>query len=150
MKLRTAIAAAFAAVLSCSQAFGQATLLPPGELCLQATTGINGMIGLLGTITGGSGYTNGTYGGVSLTGGSGSQATANITVSGGIVTGVTVLNPGVAYVVGDVLSAPASSLGGTGSGFSVPVSSTAINSSLAGGSVAFYVPGTQTYKQTWQ
>lgn len=150
MKLRTAIAAAFAVALSCSQAFGQATILPPGEVCFQATTGINGMVGLLGTITGGSGYTNGTYGGVSLTGGSGSGATANITVSGGIVTGVTVLNPGTQYVVGDVLSASAASIGGTGSGFSVPVSSTAINSSLAGGSVGFYIPNTQTYKQTWQ
>lgn len=136
--------------LSYSAALAQATLLPPGEMCLQATTGINGMVGLLGSITGGSGYANGTYGGVSLTGGSGSGATANITVSGGIVTAVTILNPGIQYVVGDVLSALPASLGGSGSGFSVPVASTSINSSLAGGSVGFFVPNTQNFKQTWQ
>lgn len=150
MKFKTAIAAAFAVALSCVQAFGQATILPPGETCWQATTGINGMVGVLGSITGGSLYTNGTYGGVSLTGGSGSGATANITVSGGIVTAVTILNPGIQYVVGDVLSALPASIGGSGSGFSVPVASTSINSSLAGGSVGFFVPNTQTFKQTWQ
>lgn len=149
MKLKSLLAA-LAAVLSCQQAHGQATILPPGETCFSANVGINGMVGLLGSITGGSGYTNGTYGGVALTGGSGSNATANITVSGGVVTSVTILNPGAQYVTGDVLSAPAASIGGTGSGFSVPVASTAINSSLAGGSVGFYIPATQTYKQTWQ
>jgi len=150
MKFKTAIAAAFAVALSCVQAFGQATILPPGETCFQATAGINGMVGLLGSITGGSSYTNGTYGGVALTGGSGTGATANITVSGGIVTAVIILNPGIQYVVGDVLSAPAASIGGTGSGLLIPVASTSINSSLAGGSVGFYIPNTQTYKQTWQ
>jgi hypothetical protein len=109
-----------------------------------------GMVGLLGSITGGSLYTNGSYGGVALTGGMGSGATANITVSGGAVTSVTILNPGTQYIVGDVLSATAASIGGTGSGFSVPVSSIAINSSLAGGTVGFFIPGTNTFKQTWQ
>src|ERR1700722_18873055 len=150
MKFKTAIASAFAVALSCVQAFGQATLLPNPELCFQFTTGINGMVGALGTITGGSLYTNGSYGGVSLTGGSGSNATANITVSGGIVTQVTILNPGVNYVVGDTLSASAASIGGTGRGFSVPVNSIAINSAVAGGSVGFYIPNTLTPKQTWQ
>lgn len=150
MKLKTAIAAAFAVALSCVQAFGQATILPPGETCFQATTGINGMVGLLGSITGGSLYTTGTYGGVSLTGGSGSGATANITVSGGAVTAVAILNPGTQYVVGDVLSAAAANIGGTGSGFSVPVSSTSINSSLAGGTIGFFIPNTLSVKQTWQ
>lgn len=146
MKFKTAIAASFAVALSCVQAFGQATILPPGQTCFQANVGTNGMLGLLGTITGGSSYTNGTYGGVSLTGGSGSNATANITVSGNVVTAVAVLNPGIQYVVGDVLSA---SIAG-GSGFSVPVASVAINSSLAGGSVGFFIPNTSTVKQTWQ
>ena len=150
MKFKTAIAAAFAVVLSCASAFGQATILPPGETCFSATTGLSGMVGALGTITGGSLYTTGTYGGVSLTGGTGSGATANITVSGGTVTAVTVLNPGVGYVVGDVLSALAASIGGTGAGFSIPINSVAINSALAGGSVAFYIPSTSTPKQTWQ
>ncbi|MDE2097308.1 MAG: hypothetical protein KGL39_08705 [Patescibacteria group bacterium] len=73
-----------------------------------------------GAITGGSGYTNGTYTGVSLTGGSGSGAKATITVSGGAVTGVTITAAGSGYYDGDALSAAASSIGGTGSGFSVP------------------------------
>lgn len=130
------------------QAIAAATLLPPGENCFQATTGTTGMVGALGTITGGSGGTTGTYGGVSLTGGSGSGATANITVAGGAVTAVTILNPGTAYVVGNTLSAASGSIGNV-TGFSVPVASVAINSSLAGGSVAFYVPNTLTPKQTW-
>jgi len=76
----------------------------------------------LGAITGGTLYTNGTYTGVSLTGGSGVNATANITVSGGAVTVVTIVNVGAGYVIGNVLSATAASIGGTGSGFSVPIS----------------------------
>lgn len=130
------------------QAIAAATLLPNGEQCFSANTGTTGMVGLLGTVTGGSGGTAGTYGGVALTGGSGSGATANITVSGGAVTSVTILNPGSQYVVGDVLSALAATIGST-TGFSVPVSSISINSSLAGGTVAFYVPNTSTFKQTW-
>jgi hypothetical protein len=150
MKLKSAIAAAFVVALSWTQALGQATILPPGEVCFQAQTGINGMVGALGTITGGTLYTAGSYAGVALTGGSGSGATANITVSGGAVTQVTILNPGINYVTGDALSASAATIGGTGSGFSVPVNSISINSSLAGGTVAFYIPNTLSVKQTWQ
>lgn len=80
-----------------------------------------GIILTLGSITGGSLYTNGTYSGVSLTGGTGSGATANITVSGNAVTAVTIVNGGNGYLIGDTLSATAASIGGTGSGFSVPV-----------------------------
>lgn len=82
---------------------------------------VQGSIAGIGTITAGSGYTNGVYENVSLTGGNGGNAIATITVSGGAVTVVTVTNGGYSYVVGDVLSATSSSLGGTGSGFSVPV-----------------------------
>jgi len=76
----------------------------------------------LGAITGGSLYTNGTYTNVSLTGGSGFSAKATIVVSGNAVTSVTVTSRGTNYLVGNVLSAAAASIGGTGSGFSVPVS----------------------------
>jgi len=53
----------------------------------------------------GSGYTNGTYNSQALTGGSGTGATANITVAGGVITAVTIFNKGKNYVTGDVLSA---------------------------------------------
>jgi len=75
----------------------------------------------LGTITGGSSYTNGTYLNVSLTGGSGSGAVANIVVSGGAVTSVTLTQGGTGYVAGNTLSAASSTIGGTGTAFSVPV-----------------------------
>lgn len=75
----------------------------------------------LGTITAGSGYTNGTYFNVPLTGGSGSGAVATVTVAGGVVTAVSLTKGGSLYTVGNTLSASASSIGGAGSGFSVPV-----------------------------
>jgi hypothetical protein len=82
---------------------------------------VQGSIAGLGTIAAGSGYTNGTYEQVSLTGGSGGNAIATITISGGVVTAVSITNGGYLYVVGDILSASTSTIGGTGSGFSVPV-----------------------------
>ena len=88
----------------------------------------------LGAITGGSGYVNGSYVNVTLTGGSGSGAKATIGVSGTAVTTVTITARGAGYAVGDVLSATAASLGGTGAGFSVPVTAIylqAIEMSLA-------------------
>jgi len=129
------------------------TQLPNGMSCFSATTGINGMVGVLGAITGGSGYVTGTYPNVPLiyvTSGTGTLATATITVSGGVITGVIVVNPGKNYVVGDVLTAASANLGGAGSGFSIPVNSISINSSLAGGSVNMWVPLTTTPKNTWQ
>jgi hypothetical protein len=85
------------------------------------TSIVQSAIASFGTITVGSGYTNGTYFNVPLTGGSGSGATARIVVSGGQVASVTLQNPGVFYAVGDTLSAAAADIGGTGSSFSVPV-----------------------------
>ena len=85
-------------------------------------------IATVGTITGGSAYTTGTYFDVPLTGGTGSGALATVTVAGGAVTAVTITNGGTQYTVGDVLSALSSSIGGTGSSFSVPVA-TVTNSS---------------------
>ncbi|MFN9913899.1 MAG: hypothetical protein ACK53L_15015, partial [Pirellulaceae bacterium] len=70
-----------------------------------------------------------------LTGGSGSAAYATITVnSSGVVTAATLLSGGQFYIVGDILSASSSTLGGAGSGFSVPVTtiSNAIGTSWLG------------------
>lgn len=77
----------------------------------------------LGAIAGGSGYTNGTYHNVLLTGGSGGGAVADIVVSGGAVTSITPLYPGGSYKVGDTLTCNSADIGGRGSGFSVPVTS---------------------------
>jgi hypothetical protein len=80
-----------------------------------------GRVLTVGSITAGSLYTNGSYPGVPLTGGTGTGATADITVAGGIVTTVTLVNRGSGYTIGDELSAAAASIGGTGSGFEIPV-----------------------------
>lgn len=64
--------------------------------------------GALDTITlisGGSGYTNGTYNFQALTGGTGTGASATIVVAGGIVTSVTLKQRGKNYTQGDSLSA---------------------------------------------
>jgi hypothetical protein len=76
-----------------------------------------------GTLTGGSGYTDGTYNDVPLTGGDGFGATADIVVSGGAVTSVTLVLLGAVYQVGNSLSADDADLGGGGGmGFSIDVS----------------------------
>ena len=76
----------------------------------------------LGAITPGAGYADGVYPNVPLTGGSGGGATANITVAAGVVTAVTLVQPGGAYQVNDSLSAADANLGGLGGlGFSIPV-----------------------------
>ncbi len=81
-----------------------------------------GTIGALGAVTGGSGYVNGTYNGIALTGSaSGYGAIANIVVSGGAVTSITLTNQGKQYAINDNLTAPAASLGGLGAGFAVQV-----------------------------
>jgi hypothetical protein len=86
------------------------------------TAATTGNIATLGAITAGTLYTNGSYTNVPLTGGTGSGATANITVSGGGVTAVTLVNRGTGYTAADSLSASAANIGGTGSGFAVAVS----------------------------
>jgi hypothetical protein len=97
--------------------------LPPRMTAAQRTsvTTITGF----GTITGGSGYVDGTYYTVSITGGSGQNAYARIIVSGGSVTSVTLesslggLTGGFGYTNGASVSASNTQLGGTGAGFSV-------------------------------
>jgi hypothetical protein len=81
-----------------------------------------GVIGSLGIFSGGTGYANGGYNNVPLSGSAtGTGATANILVSGGSIVSVTLTNQGKQYAIGDTLTVSASSLGGAGSGFSVPV-----------------------------
>jgi hypothetical protein len=76
-------------------------------------------VATFGTVVGGSGYTNGTYKNVSLTGGTGSGARADITVASGAVSAITLVYGGQGYTALDTLSASTSDLG-NGTGFSVP------------------------------
>lgn len=87
-----------------------------------------------GTITNaGSGYTNGTYLFVPLTGSAtGITTYANVTVAGGVVTAVVILDVngrGAASLVGDVLTTANTNIGGTGANFAWTVS--AVTTALA-------------------
>lgn len=82
-----------------------------------------GALNVLGTLTGGSSYVNGFYEDVPLTGGAGTGAVANITVTGGAVTAVELTNLGSGYAGGTPLSANNANLGGAGTGFSQAVTS---------------------------
>jgi hypothetical protein len=90
-----------------------------------AITGFN-----TGSLAGGSGYTptsgTSTYTSVPLTGGTGSGATADITVINGkvAVVAVNIAGAGTGYTVGDIVSCSNSDIGGTGAGFQVPVAFT--------------------------
>jgi hypothetical protein len=64
-----------------------------------------GLVSTTSITNAGSAYTNGTYLNAALTGGTGSGATANITVAGGIVTACTIAVTGAGYTAGDLLSA---------------------------------------------
>jgi hypothetical protein len=72
------------------------------------------------TITPGSGYTNGTYENVLLTGGSGTNAKGTVTVAGGVITSVVLTNAGTGYASSDSLTGTVP--GGTG--WSITVNST--------------------------
>jgi hypothetical protein len=85
---------------------------------------VQGVISAFGTITGGSSYNNGTYYNIPLNGGYGNGALVNITVTNGSVSSVTITDGGSLYVIGDVLTVSNTNIGGSGSGFSIPVLTT--------------------------
>ena len=78
-------------------------------------------IDTLNTLVAGTGYVDGSYTSVPLTGGSGIGALADITVSSTGVTVVTLVDGGIGYEVGDLLSASNTNLGGSGAGFNISV-----------------------------
>ena len=83
-----------------------------------------GSIVTIGTINGGSGYTNGSYANVTLTSsGVGTGAVANVTVSANAVSNVSFVSNGSYFLSGDVLTSSNASIGGTGSGWNVAVTS---------------------------
>lgn len=93
----------------------------PEEPVAPSTGAINTLSN--GSLQGGSGYVDAVYSDVALTGGTGSGARADINVSGGAVTVVSLDQAGDGYTAGDELSADAANIGGTGSGFSIAVGS---------------------------
>ena len=128
-----------------NSALGNGSLVYNTAGSAQTAIGLNALknstsqVATLGTVTGGTGYTNGTYTGVVMTRSSGSTAatypTATIVVAGGVVSTVTITSGGVAIQdTTTVLTAPAASIGGTGSGFTVPVASlsTGVNNTALG------------------
>ena len=83
---------------------------------------VQGQITIIAVTTVGSLYVPGVYENVSLTGGSGSGATATIVVnSSGAISSLTLNEGGQFYVVGNILSAATANLGGAGSGFTATV-----------------------------
>lgn len=82
-----------------------------------------GAINVLGALTAGSGYGNGYYENVALTGGAGTGARANITVAGGAVTSVVLTSLGSGYAAANSLSADAADIGGGGTGFAQVITS---------------------------
>lgn len=122
---------------------------------LTLTGTMKGPVQVFGAITGGSGYTNGTYTAVPMTGGTGTLCTATVVVSGGAVTAVIPDNTsfsnaqpnsgsGNGYTKGDSLSALAANIGGTGSGFSVVVSSVVIRVTQVISAASFGVASSTT------
>jgi hypothetical protein len=96
-----------------------------GYLAGQSTTTV---LGSLTGLSGGSGYTNGTYNAVALSRAYGptaaSYGTANIVVSGGAVTSVTIVNLGTQFQEATTgLTTAAANIGGTGSGFFIGINS---------------------------
>ena len=85
-------------------------------------------IGTIDTLIGGTGYTDGVYSGITLQniiGGGPVPTTANLTIAGGVIIDVGIVNAGAGYNIGDILGVNANLIGlGTGIGFQFRVAST--------------------------
>lgn len=106
-----------------------------GQIIAQSNTSLHESSAISGLrlINTGTGYTNGTYLDVPLTGGTGSGALATITVAAGVVSSIVVTTPGRGYNVGNVLSFNVANAGGTGSGFTATVTSVGVLGKTGGG-----------------
>jgi flagellar hook-basal body protein len=87
--------------------------------------GIKTLQNISGVTSGGTGYIDGIYKDVPLTGGAGIGAKATVEISNGVVNNVILTNGGSGYLTTDILSINTSSVGGgTGSGFTTAIGST--------------------------
>ena len=89
---------------------------------IQSRLGFGSTIASGSITTGGAGYTDGQYDAVELNGGVGQLATADITVTGGVVAVVNLATGGQDFAIGNILTAAAADIGGTGAGFTWTVS----------------------------
>lgn len=90
-----------------------------------------GYVTFISTSSPGSGYTDGVYSGIPAVGGGGSGATAQVTVSGGVISGVTVSAGGSGYTSGptyDLSSIP----GGSGGALQGQLTWNAVSGSWTG------------------
>lgn len=83
------------------------------DIPVQYVSVASGAITVLGTLTSGSGYVDGTYTNVALTGGTGSNATADFTVASGSVTQVIINQRGSGYALTDSLGVSTDDIGGS-------------------------------------
>ena len=89
--------------------------------------------------SGGSGYLDGAYTGVSLTGGSGTSATADVVITGGVAA-ITMIDGGIDYIALETLSADDADLGGNGgTGLVITIDTVDENSGLGSYIPASYV-----------
>tara|TARA_R110002012_G_scaffold27715_4_gene88423 strand:+ start:40 stop:549 length:510 start_codon:yes stop_codon:yes gene_type:complete len=97
----------------------QDNFLKTGSICLQSVVGdwyrmgLAVGVGTVGTINDGGDHSSGIYISVSLTGGSGSGAKADLEISSDHVQYVSITSAGDGYAVSDVLSIPNSVIGGS-------------------------------------
>ena len=116
--LNATVNAAETAIRTVRRARTNPSTLATGKVTGLATRKETGAVATFGTRVNGSGYTNGTYTNIALSGGTGTGATADLTVAGGAVTASALVRGGQFYLAGDVLSC---ALIGAGTLFALPV-----------------------------
>ena len=85
----------------------------PGVTLTSITSAAAGALQTFTITDGGLNYVDGTYTNVALTGGTGSNGTANITVAGGTITVASAATVGNNYTQGDTFTIPANLIGGS-------------------------------------
>ena len=83
---------------------------------------LEGVLSSMNVVYSGSGYLNGTYKNINLTGGSGTGAAANINVTGGIILSSNTISTGTGYTSGTYTGVPLTGGSGTGAIATVTIS----------------------------